>query len=79
MVGWLISVLGKTVGRGCWGLRNSVGWDVGVLEERERDDMVERERSERDGHGGGMRSRREEEVWVRGQGKEKTSRVKEER
>ena len=27
--------LEKTVGRGCRGFRNSVGWDVGVLEERE--------------------------------------------
>ena len=37
---WWVSVLGKTVGRGCRGLRNSVGWGV-VLEEREQ---AERER-----------------------------------
>ena len=34
-IGWWVSVLGKTVGRGCRGFRNSMGWDVGVLEKRE--------------------------------------------
>ena len=67
VVGWVSGLGSKTVGLGFWFRGLGLLWARVMCWKRERDDEVERERSERDGrwngHGGCKVGREDSRVW----------------